>query len=334
MPNAAAWLRLQRYRTALFASGGDGVWECYCNLAEAVEGPDSGWEVGRDGHHPFWAKVGGRARFQNDDGQDRYLNRQAFEDMQRFILEPSPEERERPFYTLLWGYDTHDPYHAPAEDRWDVKFCPEAIRGTEREQGYRRFLSAIRATDRLIGELYDRLAVSGLADDTLIVVTGDHGEGFGQHGYFYHNHTLHEEEVRVPLVLINRPLAQCVGARLNSLGSHVDIWPTITNVLDIPVDPRWQGRSLFDAGRPARALISRSLEASVREDVGDKQFKYIWHHERREERLYDLATDPGERRNLAKEYPDYCRRQRRRLRDWAVFQKQLTEQRLLESAAR
>ena len=68
--------------------------------------------------------------------------------------------------------------------------------------------------------------------------------------------------------------------------------------------------------------------------VIEGRFKYIWDATKQRDYLYDLHADPQEGRNIAAEQPDLCLRQRRRLRDWTLYQRELTKQRLTEAARR
>src|SRR5207249_3125463 len=154
----------------------------------------------------------------------------------------------------------------------------------------------------------------------------DHGEEFGEHGWFGHNWSLYEEEVHVPCVLICPRLA-ALGRRSAAVGGHVDLWATITDVCGLPADPRWQGRSLLGAAGDRRAYFYRGeSELGVREG----KYKYVWDYEQSVDRLYNLAADPTEQRNLAQEDPGLCAALHRRVKSWAGFQKRLTKERMAE----
>ncbi len=316
VPMASSWLRERGYRTAFLGAGGDQSWLGYNNLTPAFG--SAGWDVTRDSSNPFWSEGGNRERFRSPE----YLDKAMFADASRFLR----SARKDKFFLMMWNYDTHAPFFGWDEGtEWDASQFPPTVRGLPQEEEYRRFLSAIKLTDARIGALYDELEVLGLADDTLVVVTGDHGESWGQHGCFAHGNSLYDEEVRVPLVLINRHLAAAAGTRSSVVGSHVDVWATITDICGLPFNSLWQGHSLLgDAAEERRAYFSRRGGVGVREG----RFKYIWDYESRRELLFDMLADPGERHNLAAEQRDYCLRQRRRLRDWTVSQEEITRERL------
>jgi arylsulfatase A-like enzyme len=250
---------------------------------------------------------------------------------------------------MVWNYATHVPYrpHAGPETFPEEHFPPAARRDLGKKASFIAYLRSLWCADALIGELYAELERLGLARDTLVVVTGDHGEAWGQHGHFLHSTSLYEEEVHVPLVMIHRGLVGLgkeneppprVGSqgsthptrRSTVIGSHIDLWPTIMDVCGLPCDPRWQGRSLFGgrAGEERRAYFYMNRTwVGVREE----NFKYLWDRSNQRKRLFDLKADPGERRNLARTEPERCARLHRRVLDWMAFQRQLTEVRLAEA---
>ncbi len=314
--SAGEWLRQRGYHTAFLGAGGASAWEGYRNLGAFAK---TGFDLGRERDHPFWQNLGGRRGFWDED----YMDADLFADARRVVRGSAGQG---PFFLMLWNYDTHWPYHHDEGPEWQSDPVAESLKESEWSDSYRRFLNGIHYTDAQIGAFYDELERLGLADDTLVVVTGDHGEGFGQHGNMTHGGSLYDEEVRVPLLLINRHVAEAAGKRSAVVGSHIDVWPTIADICDLPCDPRWQGRSLFGDDADRRAYFSRREQCGVREG----RFKYIWDHEKSREWLFDLEADPDERTDLAKQDRAYCLRQRRRLRDWTVFQTELTKERLLE----
>ena len=117
-----------------------------------------------------------------------------------------------PTFTLLHLMDPHWPYEAPAEPgkpRGECAGCDSlyeiGYRGATAEMRAeirRRYTSEVRYTDTMLGYLYDNLAASGALEHTWIIVTADHGEEFWEHDGFLHGHTLNDELLRVPLVVI------------------------------------------------------------------------------------------------------------------------------------
>jgi arylsulfatase A-like enzyme len=172
-------------------------------------------------------------------------------------------------------------------------------------------------------------------DDTLLVVTSDHGEEFLEHGFVEHAWTLYEESLRVPLVV------WAPGARPGRVAgrvSLVDLYPTILDLSGLPWDPAaLAGRSLIRRAKDgvafevtARALVAELLihDRNLLRSISDDRFKYVatWRWLAPEERpaalvrttavpaldtwgppvaeeLYDLRDDPAERHDLADQRP-------------------------------
>jgi arylsulfatase A-like enzyme len=279
----------------------------------------SGYDVARDPTVPFWrgSKKPGAPL------DDRYLDADLAADLLRAVR----QERDTRFALFVWFYETHAPYYdGPGPEAWDEAHFPAAVRGNaDKEKEFRLYLKALWRIDRYIGELYDELERLGLAEDTVIAVTGDHGEAFGEHGFFGHGEGVYEEEVRVPLILISPSLAP-LGQRSRVLGSHVDLWATLTDLCGLPFDPRWQGRSLVSGGEEDRRAYFYRFEKAI--GVREGKYKYIWDFREDRHLLFDLESDPAEKHDLAPAMPDYCARLHRRLKTWTAFQRQLTREHL------
>ena len=171
----------------------------------------------------------------------------------------------------------------------------------------------IAYVDRELGRLLDWLRVQGLYQDSLIIVTSDHGEAFYEHGYWQHSETLYEEMTRVPLIV---KLPGNSGHRgVETPVSHVDIFATILQAAGLPPPPS-QGRSL--TGRTGASDDSKTIseviwwaDEDTRKIVSlrSQHLKYIASfeataqddltiHKMLREELYDLSADAEERNNL------------------------------------
>jgi arylsulfatase A-like enzyme len=296
-PSVAAHLKQLGYKTYFFAAGGRSLWEDYIDSVQ--HDCTEGFDVSRDPANPFWSKVPRPDAFLSSDYTDASL----FADARRALRENGVAR----FAMILWTYDTHYPYTAgPGPDNWEKDRFPPGLRQSAVwEAKYRTYLRAVWRLDRQIGDLYNDLVSLGIAEDTLVVFTGDHGEAFGEHGKFGHYQVPYEEQVRVPLVLINPRLAP-LGTRNTAIGSHVDLWATITDVCSLPADPRWQGRSLFVPKMDGdRTFFRDGFLRSFGARVG--RWKYFFSRRvQRKHFLFDLESDPGETKNLANDFPQRC----------------------------
>ena len=106
-------------------------------------------------------------------------------------------DRTKPFMAGLFTVTMHAPYTTPPG------FVPADRPGGARlKPSERAYIAAVEYTDRFLGKLYAALETAGVADSTLLVIAGDHGELFGEHGGWQHGASVHEEAVRVPLLLV------------------------------------------------------------------------------------------------------------------------------------
>ncbi len=177
-------------------------------------------------------------------------------------------------------------------------------------------------TDKLLAVLFEALIDRELLDETLVVIAADHGEAFLEHGREGHARNLYQEVARVPFLIVP-PFSIEGGVRVPELVSNIDIWPTLLDLLGLPALPNADGRSLvpliakaggFEAGGPGEAegLARRpvfsqldrgwgQVEEAKRPLVAVQQgeSKLIRHVDRppRSE-FFDLASDPGEQKNL------------------------------------
>ena len=218
-------------------------------------------------------------------------------------LDPS-----RPFFLTLWTHDTHSPYLAPSIDNYGVK-----------NDSISRYLNGIRATDALIGQLARALDEMNLSDNTLLIITGDHGEAFGEHGQLLHGFSVYDEETHIPLMIVNPKLIPH-EITVNRISRHVDLAPTLVDLLGYETPQQWQGWNLL-ADAPRRAyLFARNGDMSL--GVVDGDYKYIENLTANRRELYDLKNDPRESYNLAWDpvLADMMAREHLRLAAWLAFQ--------------
>ncbi|MBW2268524.1 MAG: sulfatase [Deltaproteobacteria bacterium] len=239
--------------------------------------------------------------------------------------------RERPFFLFLHYYDVHSDYRSlPRYERELVRRYKGPVNGSTKQllryergevvfdnQGKRnlvdRYVAGIRQMDDGVGALLAKLDELGLVENTLVVLTSDHGEEFLEHDGVLHGRTLHEEVVRVPLIL--RGPGVPIGQELGGLASLVDVVPTVLSLLGLPAPAEVDGVDLsqyFTAGLPAeRSVFSEADHKNERNDAlrgirrGD--WKLVLDRFNGELALYDLAADPGERDDVSERRPEVVR---------------------------
>ncbi len=99
---------------------------------------------------------------------------------------------------------------------------------------FNRYINSVHHLDQQLGRVLDRLERDGRLDDTLVVITGDHGEEFMEHGRWGHNSEFHDEQVRVPLVLAGPGVP---GGVVTAPTSHLDVAPTLLGLLGVSNPP-------------------------------------------------------------------------------------------------
>jgi len=225
--------------------------------------------------------------------RDKYL----FDEIHQFL--DGNKKDDKPFFMVAWTDQTHHPYSLGSEEK------------NSNMDGLQRYLSILSEVDGYIGELLDYLREQN--DDTLVVITGDHGEAFRQiHNNTGHGFSVYDEEVKVPLILWNPRLIP-EGYRIPTVGSHVDLAPTLLDLLGEPAPAEWQGSSLFAPDHPPRAYFFAAARGQYLLGMREAGWKYIIDARREAEELYDLNKDPTEQVNIAADHPERSRRFRQRL---------------------
>ncbi|MCP4606686.1 MAG: sulfatase-like hydrolase/transferase [Proteobacteria bacterium] len=179
------------------------------------------------------------------------------------------------------------------------------------------YLSEIRYTDEAIKKALDIL---GIDDQTLVIITADHGEEIFDHGRLGHRHSLYQELLHVPLV-IRLPGKLRAGTVVDTPVSSVDILPTVLDLLNLPVPEDLLGVSLKPLIE-GKKIPPRPLYSEVRNRKGVERclFEYPWKliykYKTQEVELYNLKTDPKEKNNLALTEKSRVNAMQKRLFDW------------------
>jgi arylsulfatase A-like enzyme len=266
---------------------------------------------------------------------DQHLNRKTAEQLNDDVLRWLSHKRERPFFVFLNYFDAHEPYLPPPP--FDRKFGPGRRHGNysplhrwlwEPAVNYRNMTDeniqeeidaydgAVAYLDHHLGLLFDELKKRGLTSNTLIVVTSDHGEEFGEHGLFEHSYSLYRPSVHVPLI-ISFPRRMPTNRRIQTPVTLRNLPSTIAGLLDYEDEPpfpsqslarHWEGVSNHESLQE-ELLLSEANYTTGRPDwfpvsKGDMYSvvfqgkRYIRNGDGQEE-LYDFLEDPREQNNLA-----------------------------------
>ncbi len=236
------------------------------------------------------------------------------------------EEIARPVFAFVHYFDAHAPYAAPAPytTLWhpgmDVLAPEDTTRFIQRNQSTpvpgatRAYLAAlydgnIRFLDDNLRSFLDGLTIAN-GRETLLIITSDHGEAFGEHSYLGHSSKVYEEIVQVPLV-VRWPGQIPPGRTLDRRVQSIDLLPTIGALLDIPIPEGLPGRSHADALRGASpappqviagvtdpvVIFNRPRNWGLIGDLDGRRFK-ISRQTDEDLQLFALDSDPGAHRDV------------------------------------
>lgn len=187
---------------------------------------------------------------------------------------------ERWFLTVHY-MDPHDPYFVHPYDGTGYARVEHPRPAAEEAPALRALYEGeVRFWDEHFGHLLDALRDQGLYDDTVIVVTADHGEEFGEHGGFWHGNKLHEETLRVPLILKPPAGLGRRPARIADVVRHIDVAPTVLELAGAEVPDGYQGVSLFREyelrqEHERRALATCDFEGFLSTSIRDRDWRLI-----------------------------------------------------------
>jgi len=234
----------------------------------------------------------------------------------------------KPFFTYLHFMDAHSPYKAPEPWYSKYKVGNSKLSGAhveidamikagtvptkdDIERLYGLYDAEIEYFDTELGRLVNALITAGVEQNTIIVVTADHGEAFYEHGQWFHGN-LYQENIRIPAIIKGPGLSP---GRLKGYTQQIDIAPTLADLAGVTKGAKWTGRSQAAAMRTGTA------------DSGDGVYSEWSEHRTFIEassglkliindgpvKLYDTKADPKETTNLATSRPADVTRIRARL---------------------
>lgn len=203
----------------------------------------------------------------------------------------------------------------------------------------REYDASIRYVDDEIGRLMETLRRSGIANQTLVILTSDHGESLSEHQIYFDHHGLYEVSIHVPLIM-RYPEVLPGGKVIGGFVQHVDLVPTILDLLDIkrPRDD-FDGESLMPLIREGKELRSsvyvEEAYAEGKRAVRTRKYEYIEALSEEEaicklcnrihggvEELYDLEGDPEQNHNLVEDRPEIAKAMQNLLSEWIAYLEQ------------
>lgn len=199
------------------------------------------------------------------------------------------------------------PDATPVPPQVRAQWCGHWRLSTEdRREAIRAYLACLLFADAQVGRILDQLETSGVAQDTLVLLTADHGFHLGEHGLWFKNF-LYRESTHIPLIVADPRRPESHGQGCPALCDQADVFPTLVDLVDLPHPSNdLEGTSLAPLLDDPSGRVHEAIRAQV--DWGNEQgrsvrtsaFRYVeWTGvEENDRELYDLQSDPREEVNL------------------------------------
>jgi arylsulfatase A-like enzyme len=284
-------------------NGDTALSEKHDTMAKALSrrGYDCGAFIGAFVLDGRWGLKQGFAHYDDDFDLNKYkqldlglVQRPSSEVVDAAIAWLSPR-RDKPFFAWLHLYDPHIPYSPPEPYRSEY--------GGRGAAGL--YDGEIASMDAQIGRFYDWLADHDLADNTILILVGDHGEGLGEHNESTHGYYIYDYVLHVPLLIVT-PFAPLQNRRCPEQVRTIDLLPTVEEMIGITPAKNLHGRSLLPlfygkSETEKRPAYSESLAPQIQYGWSPlyslRQYPYKFIDAPRAE-FYDVKNDPRENSNI------------------------------------
>ncbi len=331
------WFQERGYRTAAV-------------ISNPVLGRELGWGRGFDHYEQTWIDQAALDAIDDLPVEQRPMafRRHVWAERVNELAKPllaslAGEER---LFAWLHYTDPHVPYllqpgienpflddqHYTGDELVDLSGSPGRALGDHRELRYyvAQYDANVLVTDRAIASILDHIADLGMEDESLFVLTADHGEELNEHGIpFEHGPVPYNSSVHVPLVVVGEPWVQA-GKRVGQPVELIGLFPTLVDLLGEPKQEGFEGRSwvpLLSGQAPAEegsepvAFADAGAWQRHLRSVQDQEWQLVLRppdsgREKPLIELYHLPSDPLQTEDVINEFPDVKDRLGRRLSDW------------------
>ena len=186
--------------------------------------------------------------------------------------------KEKPFFLFIHSYDIHGPYNPPPPfvgmfhelpymgtlvptnlTLWLAYSKKIKLNEADLDHFIALYDEGIRYVDEKLGEFFSYLQDTDLREQSLVIITSDHGEEFNEHGSFLHHQLYFEPNLHVPLI-IRIPSYPKKQIRIEEFVQSIDILPTILDIMELPAHPKAQGKSLLPLIKLQRNYFAQFLE--------------------------------------------------------------------------
>jgi arylsulfatase A-like enzyme/glycosyltransferase involved in cell wall biosynthesis len=258
------------------------------------------------------------------------------------------DNSDRPFFSWIHLFDAHFPYQAPkpffgmytGNAREKVELGSVHLHAqteawlkqkgiTDLSLPAAEYGAEITYLDSELGRLFRKMEALGVLDNTLIMITSDHGEYLGERGNYFCHVGLHDETMRIPL-LMRLPGSLPAGRVVDGMTMNLDLAPTALEVLGLSADDM-EGKSLLplvegktedvheyvvDEGAHGAQIAMRTKKWKYIKTLEDVSYSANFQRKKGEVELFDLENDPAEEKNVAKENPETAARFSAMVDDW------------------
>ena len=298
-------------------------------------------------------------KYHMDQGFDHYFekNRAPATELAAAAAAFIEAQADEPFFMYMHFLDVHDPYRIPAQYHskfadpatfvhamqdtlqleqfvmsawWDVvQRWKDPNLGREQIEAYfsdytQLYDASISYWDESLGTLLASLRAQGIDQNTIIVVTSDHGEQFLEHGYFGHGNSGYQVGLHIPFILYDPLSRQIAGLQMGDLVNAIDILPTLLARLGVEIPAAVQGQerwSLLESGGQSGATLGTTGEiytegtfmsnrpfSTLIQTYRQGEWKLLLDRLRDTKELYHIGEDPGERRDRFAAEPETAAR--------------------------
>ncbi|NIQ04831.1 MAG: sulfatase-like hydrolase/transferase [Candidatus Korarchaeota archaeon] len=276
-----------------------------------------------------------RAQSKEDILRDYRCTQTAQNKIKKFIPQNTP------FFLFLHFWGTHIPYSplnkfldlfmrynyrerptldeilAETQGVWRERLERFTVDVNSTKEMLARYDACIRCVDLMVQKVITTLKRERLFENTIIILTSDHGESLTEHGIYFDHHGLYEESIHVPLII---KFPDRGHKQIDSLVQHTDILPTVLNYLNINIENSIDGHPLIpyikNKEDPREIIYTEEHHAQRKRSIRTKNYKYMYSPSKKDaicqycgkihggqEELYDLVEDPDEEVNLEDSKP-------------------------------
>ena len=197
----------------------------------------------------------------------------------------SVKSQSQPFFALYFPYWTHAPYEVPFED-------------TSKLDSLERYYKSQEYINAKMQEFLNKLEKENLLENSIVIVTADHGEAFGRKvGNFIHPNYLWDENLHVPFLIYAKGITDVQPQTITNPTTVLDVAPTLTALAGIEPAKSWTGNNMFEGITKPVFIYTRAM--NLHSGILDGNRKFFFNHVTGKNYYFDLKNDPLENNNLA-----------------------------------